>query len=48
LTYDPHLNMVRPANRHARLHAHAVGHPIVQSLQPGDDWRWCYVEEALV
>ena len=35
-------------NRHARLHAHALGHPIVQSFQPGEDWRWCYVDEALV
>ena len=34
-------------NRHARRHAHAVGHPIVQSFQPGEDWRWCYVDEAL-
>jgi uncharacterized UBP type Zn finger protein len=35
-------------NRHARLHAHALGHPIVQSFQPGEDWRWCYVDEAMV
>jgi uncharacterized UBP type Zn finger protein len=35
-------------NRHARRHAHAVGHPIVQSFEPGEDWRWCYVDEAFV
>ena len=35
-------------NRHARLHAHAVGHPIVRSFEPGEDWRWCYVDEAFV
>jgi uncharacterized UBP type Zn finger protein len=35
-------------NRHARRHAFAVDHPIVQSFQPGEDWRWCYVDEAYV
>jgi hypothetical protein len=35
-------------NRHARLHAHAMGHPIVRSFEPGEDWRWCFVDEVLV
>ncbi|MBV8291993.1 MAG: UBP-type zinc finger domain-containing protein [Mycobacterium sp.] len=34
--------------RHARSHAHAIGHPIVQSMQPGESWRWCYVHENYV
>lgn len=34
--------------RHARAHAHRVGHPIIRSLEPGENWRWCYVHEALV
>ncbi|MET8420486.1 UBP-type zinc finger domain-containing protein [Streptomyces sp. NPDC005077] len=34
--------------KHARQHAGSAGHPIVQSFQPGEDWRWCYVHEALV
>jgi len=25
-----------------------VGHPIVQSFQPGENWRWCYVDETYV
>ena len=29
-------------NRHARRHAGEDGHPIVQSLEPGESWRWCY------
>jgi hypothetical protein len=33
-------------NRHARKHASLVGHPVVQSFQPGENWRWCYVDEA--
>ncbi|MFF3933350.1 UBP-type zinc finger domain-containing protein [Streptomyces hirsutus] len=35
-------------NRHARRHTAADGHPIVASLEPGEDWRWCFVHEALV
>jgi uncharacterized UBP type Zn finger protein len=35
-------------NKHATKHYHATGHPIVQSLEPGEDWRWCYVDEVLL
>ena len=24
----------------------AVDHPIVQSYEPGEDWLWCYVDQA--
>jgi hypothetical protein len=34
--------------RHARAHAHAIGHPIVQSMERGENWRWCYVHENYV
>jgi hypothetical protein len=34
--------------KHARRHAASVGHPIVQSFEPGEDWRWCYSHEAYV
>lgn len=33
-------------NRHASKHAAAVGHPIVRSREPGEDWSWCYVDEV--
>ena len=35
-------------NRHARKHFHLTDHPIIQSFEPGEDWRWCYVHEAPV
>jgi uncharacterized UBP type Zn finger protein len=35
-------------NKHATKHFHATGHPIVQSFQPGEDWRWCYVDSVFV
>jgi hypothetical protein len=32
-------------NRHASRHAHAEGHPILRSVEPGEDWSWCVVDE---
>ena len=32
-------------NRHASAHAHESGHPIIRSLEPGENWSWCYVDE---
>ena len=34
--------------KHARAHADAASHPIVEPLETGEEWRWCYVHEALV
>jgi hypothetical protein len=25
-----------------------LGSPIVRSFEPGEDWRWCYLDETLV
>jgi hypothetical protein len=33
-------------NRHATAHAHASGHPLVQSFEPGEDWYYCYVDDV--
>ncbi|PUA82673.1 Na+/H+ antiporter [Nocardioides currus] len=30
-------------HRHATEHFHDTTHPVMQSAQPGEDWRWCYV-----
>jgi uncharacterized UBP type Zn finger protein len=35
-------------HRHARQHFHHSGHPIMQSFEPGEHWRWCYVDQAEV
>ena len=32
-------------NRHASRHAAAESHPIMRSIQPGEDWSWCFVDE---
>jgi uncharacterized UBP type Zn finger protein len=35
-------------NRHATKHFHSTGHPIIQSFEPGEDWRWCYIDQVPV
>jgi hypothetical protein len=32
-------------NKHATAHFHGVGHPIVSSYEPGEDWWWCYADD---
>ncbi|TMG76507.1 MAG: UBP-type zinc finger domain-containing protein [Betaproteobacteria bacterium] len=34
--------------RHATRHFEATGHPIMQSAEPGQSWRWCYVDQVYV
>ncbi|CAI9400006.1 cation:proton antiporter domain-containing protein [Nocardioides sp. T2.26MG-1] len=29
--------------QHATRHFHDSQHPVMQSAEPGEDWRWCYV-----
>jgi uncharacterized UBP type Zn finger protein len=33
-------------NRHATRHYHDTAHPLIRSLEPGEDWIWCYVDEV--
>jgi len=35
-------------NKHARKHFEATGHPLIRSIEPGENWLWCYVDEALL
>lgn len=32
-------------NAHAAAHFRATGHVVVQSAQPGEHWRWCYLHQ---
>lgn len=34
--------------KHATRHYRATGHPIIQSFEPGQDWRWCYVDRVMI
>jgi uncharacterized UBP type Zn finger protein len=33
-------------NKHATKHFHETKHPIMRSIEPGEDWGWCYVDEV--
>jgi tellurite resistance protein TerC len=35
-------------NKHATAHFHSSGHPIIRSLEPGEHWKWCYVDAAVI
>ncbi|HEY7044053.1 MAG TPA: Na+/H+ antiporter [Nocardioidaceae bacterium] len=33
--------------KHADVHHGETGHPVMRSFEPGEAWRWCYVDEVL-
>ena len=33
-------------NKHATKHFHATRHPIMTSLERGEDWSWCFIDEV--
>ena len=33
-------------NKHATRHFHETGHPIIRSREKGEDWAYCYEDEA--
>ena len=35
-------------NRHATAHAGESGHPIIRSIEPGEAWSWCYIDELMM
>jgi uncharacterized UBP type Zn finger protein len=35
-------------NKHASKHFRATGHPIMKSMERGEDWMWCFVDEVVV
>lgn len=35
-------------NRHATRHYHATAHPLIRSLEPGEDWGWCFEDEVML
>jgi len=35
-------------NKHATRHFRASGHPVMRSIEPGESWRWCYVDEVML
>jgi hypothetical protein len=34
-------------NKHATKHFRTVHHPIMRSVEPGESWKWCFVDELM-
>jgi Zn-finger in ubiquitin-hydrolases and other protein len=34
-------------NRHASKHARGEGHPILRSVELGERWSWCVIDEVM-
>jgi len=34
--------------KHARKHFEETNHPIIEPLTPGENWRWCYIDNDYV
>jgi len=32
-------------NRHARAHADSSQHAIIRSIEPGETWSWCFIDQ---
>jgi uncharacterized UBP type Zn finger protein len=35
-------------NKHASRHYAKTGHPLIRSIEPGENWIWCYVDELVL
>lgn len=33
--------------KHATAHFTDTQHPVIRSFQPGETWRWCYLDEEM-
>jgi uncharacterized UBP type Zn finger protein len=33
--------------RHATGHHADTGHPVIRSFEPGESWRWCFIDEVI-
>jgi uncharacterized UBP type Zn finger protein len=34
-------------NKHATRHFHRTRHPLIRSIEPGERWVWCYIDEIV-
>jgi uncharacterized UBP type Zn finger protein len=35
-------------NRHASAHSRSSGHPLIRSLEPGETWSWCFLDQVAI
>jgi uncharacterized UBP type Zn finger protein len=36
------------AGQHATKHFKDTGHPVMRTFEPGEKWRWCFVDGSIV
>ena len=34
-------------HKHSTRHFHATKHPLIRSIEPGESWVWCFVDETM-
>jgi uncharacterized UBP type Zn finger protein len=34
-------------NKHATAHFRSTKHPVIRSLEPGENWRFCYIDDQM-
>ncbi|MGD0051058.1 MAG: UBP-type zinc finger domain-containing protein [Vulcanimicrobiaceae bacterium] len=34
-------------NKHATKHFKATQHPVMRSFEPGENWKWCYIDQVM-
>jgi hypothetical protein len=35
-------------NKHGSKHFHHTKHPIMRSIEPEEEWGWCFVDELML
>ena len=35
-------------NKHGTKHFKKTGHPVIKSYEPGENWKWCFVDEVFM
>ena len=35
-------------NKHATKHHHHTKHPIMRSIEPGEEWGWCFEDQLML
>ena len=35
-------------NKHATKHFKTTKHPVLRSIEPGESWGWCYIDDVMV
>ena len=35
-------------NKHGTKHFESTGHLLIRSYEPGEKWKWCYVDQVFI